>query len=49
VLLPDAAQKYGIVNDIEVDSNGMVHAPNNPGLGMQIDFDLINKNKVFEL
>ena len=49
VLLPDAAQKHGIVNDIEVDSNGMVHAPDNPGLGMEIDFDLIEKNKVFEL
>ena len=49
VLLPDAAQKHGIINDIEVDSNGMVHAPNGPGLGMEIDFDLINKNKDYDL
>jgi len=27
----------------------MVHAPDGPGLGMEIDFDLINKNKVYEL
>jgi len=49
VLLPDAAQKHGLVNDIEVDENGMVHAPEGPGLGVDIDFDLIERNKVAEL
>lgn len=41
VLLPDGAQKYGMVDDVEVDANGMVHAPAGPGLGGDIDFDLI--------
>ncbi len=43
VLLPDAAQKYGLVRDIEVDGDGLVHAPMEPGLGYEIDFDLIER------
>ena len=49
VLLPDEVQKHGLVQDIEVDENGMVHAHQAPGLGAQIDFDLIERNKVAEL
>ena len=49
VLLPDAVQKHGLVKDIEVDANGLVHAPEGPGLGVEIDFDLIERNKVVEL
>ena len=46
VLLPSGAQKYGLVEDIEPDENGMAHAFNEPGLGAKIDFDLIERNKV---
>lgn len=46
ILLPSASQKYGLVRDIEVDSQGMVHAPTGLGLGAQIDFDLIARKKV---
>ena len=49
VLLPDGAQKHGLVNDIEVDADGLVHAHQSPGLGVEIDFDLIEKNKIAEL
>jgi L-alanine-DL-glutamate epimerase-like enolase superfamily enzyme len=41
VLLPDVAQKYGLVQDIEVDRQGLVHAPEKPGLGYDIDWDLV--------
>ncbi len=41
VLLPDGAQKYGLVEDIEVDADGMVHVPMAPGLGAKIDFEMI--------
>jgi L-alanine-DL-glutamate epimerase-like enolase superfamily enzyme len=41
-LLPDAAIKYGLVSDIEVDSEGYVHAPEEPGLGYEIAWDLAN-------
>jgi len=46
VLLPADAQKYGLVADIEVDSHGMVRAPTAPGLGAQIDFELIERKKL---
>ncbi len=49
VLLPDAVQKHGLVQDVEVDKNGMVHAPVDPGLGAEIDFELIERNKVADL
>jgi len=43
VLLPDAAQKYGLAQDITVDAQGLVHAPTAPGLGAKIDFELIKR------
>ncbi len=46
VLLPDGAQKYGLVEDITVDKQGLVHAPKGPGLGAKIDFDLIERKKI---
>jgi L-alanine-DL-glutamate epimerase-like enolase superfamily enzyme len=46
VLLPAGAQKYGLVQDIEVDRDGLVHAPDAPGLGYEIDLELIERNKV---
>jgi len=46
VLLPAEAQKYGLVRDIEVDSHGVVHAMNGPGLGAEIDFALIERKKL---
>jgi L-alanine-DL-glutamate epimerase-like enolase superfamily enzyme len=39
------ANKYGLIEDIEVDENGMVHAPQKPGLGYEIDWDLIKRNQ----
>ncbi len=44
VYLPDIAQKYALVKDVEVDKQGNVHAPEAPGLGYEIDWDLIKKN-----
>jgi L-alanine-DL-glutamate epimerase-like enolase superfamily enzyme len=46
VLLPDAAQKYGLEQDIVVGKDGLVHAPNGPGLGAAIDFKLIERKKI---
>ncbi len=44
VLLPDEAQKYGLIEDITADQDGMVRVPDRPGLGAQIDFELIERN-----
>ena len=46
VLLPDGAQKYGLVEDVEVDAAGLVHAIDRPGLGAEIDFDLIARKRI---
>jgi L-alanine-DL-glutamate epimerase-like enolase superfamily enzyme len=46
VLLPEGAQKHGLVADIEVDRDGLVHAPEAPGLGYAIDFELIERSTV---
>lgn len=43
VLLPPEAHKYGLVRDIEVDDHGFVHAPEAPGLGYEIDWDLVKR------
>jgi len=45
VLLPEAAQKYGLVNDIEVDRQGLVYAPEKPGLGYDIDWELVKRKQ----
>ncbi len=45
VLLPAGAQKYGLVEDIEVDRRGLVRAPGGPGLGARIDVDLIERHR----
>ena len=46
VLLPSGAQKYGLLEDVEVDRQGLVHAPQGPGLGARIDFALIERQKL---
>ena len=49
VLLPDAMQKYGLAEEITVDRDGLVHAPTEPGLGANIDFELIERKKSWDL
>lgn len=46
VLLPDGAHKYGLVQDLTPDANGLVHAPTAPGLGAEIDFELIRAKQI---
>lgn len=41
VLLPHGAHKYGMVKEIDIDQDGLMHAPTGPGLGAEIDFELI--------
>jgi L-alanine-DL-glutamate epimerase-like enolase superfamily enzyme len=40
------ANKYGLVEDIEVDKEGLVHAPEKPGLGFEIDWELVRRDKI---
>jgi L-alanine-DL-glutamate epimerase-like enolase superfamily enzyme len=46
VLLPSPSQKYGLATDIDSDAEGLVHAPEGPGLGAHIDFELIERKKL---
>jgi L-alanine-DL-glutamate epimerase-like enolase superfamily enzyme len=41
VLLPHDPGAYGLMGDIVVDEEGFVHAPEAPGLGYEIDWDLV--------
>lgn len=43
VLLPDGAHKYGMAKELEIDRDGMLHAPTGPGLAAEINFDLIKR------
>ena len=38
--------KYGLLNPVDIDSNGMVHPPMAPGLGADIDWDAISANEI---
>jgi L-alanine-DL-glutamate epimerase-like enolase superfamily enzyme len=49
VLLPDEVQKFGLLDDIMVDKNGLIHAPKGPGLGYAIDWDLVKQTQISEL
>ncbi len=40
------ANKFGLVEDIDVDDEGLVHAPTEPGLGYVIDWDRLNADRV---
>ena len=39
------ANKYGLVKDIEVDDRGLVYAPTEPGLGYEIDWELVQRER----
>ena len=47
--MPSGAQKYGVIDDLEPDSQGMVRAPDQAGLGAKIDFDLIKSKTITTL
>ncbi len=49
VLLPHGAHKYGVINEIEIDKAGLAHCPEAPGIGAEINFDVIRRNTLSEL
>jgi L-alanine-DL-glutamate epimerase-like enolase superfamily enzyme len=40
---------YGLAEPISIDRDGFVHAPQRPGLGIEIDWDLIRSRVIAEL
>ena len=46
VLLPHEAWWYGLIEEIKIDSEGFAHAPTKPGLGCEVDINLIERKKI---
>jgi len=49
VLLPHGAHKYALLKDIEIGRDGLARCPQVPGIGAQIDFDLIKRKQTAHL
>jgi L-alanine-DL-glutamate epimerase-like enolase superfamily enzyme len=49
VLLPHGAHKYGLTGDIAIGRDGLARCPQTPGIGAQIDFDLIERKRIGHL
>jgi L-alanine-DL-glutamate epimerase-like enolase superfamily enzyme len=49
VLLPHGAHKYALLEDIEIGKDGLARCPPVPGIGAQIDFDLIKRKQTAHL
>jgi L-alanine-DL-glutamate epimerase-like enolase superfamily enzyme len=46
VLLPHDLDGFGLTESIEVDRQGLVHAPQRPGLGFDVDWELVERRTV---
>ena len=46
---PTEAHRFGLVDDISRNAQGMIEAPTAPGLGYEIDWDFIDSRKVTTL
>lgn len=49
LLVPREAFDFGVQEPVFVDPEGYAHAPDGPGLGINIDWDYVNANKIAEL
>ncbi len=49
LIVPQDIFQYGMAEDITVGRDGRVHAPSKPGLGFEVDRELIKKRRVDEL
>jgi L-alanine-DL-glutamate epimerase-like enolase superfamily enzyme len=49
VLLPHGAHKYGLIEDIEIGTDGLARCPPLPGIGAKIDFDRIERKRLAHL
>ncbi len=46
VLIPQEPFSFGVKNPIKIDAEGFVHVPEGPGLGAEIDFDVLDNNLI---
>lgn len=45
-LVPRELVSFGVVEDFVIDSEGFAHIPDAPGIGLEIDWDYMEKHKV---
>ena len=45
-ILPEGVNQYALAEPFGPDKNGLLHAPMKPGLGVEIDFELIKKKTI---
>lgn len=48
VLLPERQFTFGVKNPVVMDSQGYVSPPDTPGIGVEIDWELLERSKVYE-
>ena len=41
--MPDGAHQYGMTKELEIDRDGLMHAPMAPGVGGELDLGLIER------
>jgi L-alanine-DL-glutamate epimerase-like enolase superfamily enzyme len=46
ILMPERAAVYGLLNEPVVDNEGYMRPPQGPGLGAEIDFDLVKSKTI---
>ena len=46
ILLPKEAWWHAVIEDIDIDAEGFAHAPTKPGLGCEINLDLVESQKI---
>jgi L-alanine-DL-glutamate epimerase-like enolase superfamily enzyme len=48
-LVPESTFQFGVDQPVQIDDEGFAHAPTGPGLGVNIDWDFVNENKIVQL
>ncbi len=46
ILVPEDWFSTGVIEDVRIDKEGYVHVPQKPGLGLDIDWDYIDKHRI---
>lgn len=47
VLLPEEQFNFGVLNPIMIDQNGYVSPPSKPGIGIEVDWELLERTRIY--
>ena len=47
--LPYDLFEYGVLDKIRTDSSGMIRGPQQPGLGVNVDWDMMGTRKIYSI